>query len=39
MWFAEAIFREDRWIVEREQGAWNSQGRCLIGLGVRILIR
>ena len=26
VWFTEGIFREDRWIVEREQEAWNRQG-------------
>ena len=26
VWFTESIFREDRWIVEREQEAWNAQG-------------
>ena len=26
VWFTEGIFREDRWVVEREQEAWNRQG-------------
>ena len=26
IWFTEGIFREDRWIVEREQEAWDRQG-------------
>ena len=26
VWFTEGIFREDRWIVEREQEAWDRQG-------------
>ena len=26
IWFTEGIFREDRWIVEREQEAWNAHG-------------
>src|ERR1043166_4267907 len=27
VWFSEAIFREDHWIVEREQEAWDRQSR------------
>jgi phenylpropionate dioxygenase-like ring-hydroxylating dioxygenase large terminal subunit len=27
VWFTEAIFREDHWIVEREQEAWDEQAR------------
>ncbi|MEB4734029.1 aromatic ring-hydroxylating dioxygenase subunit alpha, partial [Burkholderia contaminans] len=26
VWFTERIFREDRWIVEREQEAHDAQG-------------
>jgi hypothetical protein len=26
VWFTERIFKEDRWIVEREQGAHDRQG-------------